>query len=97
MESNDSFDTIEHTHVLYESDVETTDGDFKKKVNTLEQKPTNDRVYILFYDKIFLMFCAHVGALIGIYLMFTSAKIHTTIFGKCLNEKKMLQNQYSIA
>lgn len=52
------------------------------KVNThLEDKP-KDREYKLVWRNIILYIVLHTSALYGIYLLLTSAKILTAVYGK---------------
>lgn len=71
---------FECTGVLTENDAETIDGGLDKNVAELKHaKPTE---FKLRWHIIIYFVYAHLGAIYGVYLMFTSAKIYTTISGK---------------
>lgn len=71
------------TGVLFEADVETNDGDLA--VSTVEFKRAEKRKLELVWRNIILFAYVHLAALYGGYLMFTQAKLATTIFGKDFN------------
>lgn len=68
------------TGVLNETDAETTDGGLNKNVDKL--KYANDWKYTLDWSHIVQLLYVHLAAVYGAYLMITSGKIYTTIFGK---------------
>lgn len=70
----------EWTGVLNEYDADTNDGGLNK--NTVELKYANKRNYKLIWLHVFVAVVAHLGTIYGLYLIFTSAKILTTIYGK---------------
>lgn len=63
-------------------DVETIDDDSLNKDVTKFPR-TNDGSHELVCRKTFTISFFHLGAIYGIYLMITSAKIYTVLFGKC--------------
>lgn len=71
------------TGVLFEADVETNDGALA--ASTVEFKRAEKRKLELVWRNIILFAYVHLAALYGAYLMFTQAKLATTIFGKDFN------------
>lgn len=69
----------EFTGVLNEDDAETNDGGLKN--HNVELKHAKDWNMKLIWGRIIGVICFHLGAVYGIYLAITSAKIHTLIFG----------------
>lgn len=67
--------TRDCTGVLNENDAETIDTDIT------ELKTTNKRCMVLVWRNIILFVIAHLMALYGAYLTFTSAKLYTLILG----------------
>lgn len=70
---------VECTGVLNECDAETLDGGLDK--NIVELKHANDRRLQLVWRNIILFSYVHLAAVYGAYLMLTSAKIYTAVFG----------------
>lgn len=68
------------TGVLNEDDAETTDGGLKKSIVGLEY--ANARSYAIIWHRVILVTMSMGGAIIGLYAIFTSAKLSTTIFRK---------------
>lgn len=64
-----------------ENFVETIDGDINKNVTKFQN--ANNRSYELVWRNIFAISGFHLGAIYGLYLAITSAKIYTSIFGEC--------------
>lgn len=71
---------VECTGVLNEADAETIDGGLDK--NVMELKHANDRKIKLVWRNILIFGYVHLAAVYGAYLMITSARIYTGIFGK---------------
>lgn len=71
---------VECTGVLNEGDAETIDGGLDK--NILELKHANARKIKLVWRNIILFGYVHLAALYGAYLILTSAKVFTSLFGK---------------
>lgn len=69
------------TGVLNEEDAETNDGGLKKSIVGLEY--ANKRSYTIIWHRVILMGGSISYGIIGLYLMFTSAKAATIIFCKC--------------
>lgn len=69
------------TGVLFEYDAETIDGGLVKDIERL--KKAEKRKLKLVWRNIIAFGYLHVAALYGAYLMFTSAKWQTMVFGKC--------------
>lgn len=76
----------ECTGVLNENDADTIDGGLNK--NIAELKHANDRSFKLVWQNIIAISLFHLGAIYGIYLMITSAKIYTGMFGKFYSTMK---------
>lgn len=70
---------VEETGVLNECDAETVDGGLNK--NIVELKHANARKIQLVWRNIILFIYVHFAAVYGAYLMFTSARLYTVIFG----------------
>lgn len=70
---------VECTGVLNECDAETIDGGLDK--NIVELKHANDRKLKLVWRNIILFAYVHLAAIYGAWLMLTSAKIYTALFG----------------
>lgn len=71
---------VECTGVLDETDAETIDGGLNKNIDQL--KHAKDRRFQLVWQNIFAIGLFHLGGIYGVYLIFTSARIYTGIFGK---------------
>lgn len=71
---------VECTGVLNECDAETIDGGLDK--NIIELKHANNRKLHLVWRNIILFGYVHLAAVYGAYLILTSAKIYTSIFGE---------------
>lgn len=71
---------VECTGVLNEADAETIDGGLDK--NVMELKHANDRKIKLVWKNILIFGYVHLAALYGAYLMVTSARLYTALFGK---------------
>lgn len=71
---------VKCTGVLNEADAETIDGGLDK--NITDRKHANDRNFKLVWESIIVISLFHLGAIYGVYLMLTSARIYTGIFGK---------------
>lgn len=67
------------TGVLNENDAETIDGDLVTDITEL--KTANKRHMVLVWRNIILFAIAHLMAVYGVYLTFTSAKLYTLILG----------------
>lgn len=80
----------EFTGVLYENDAETNDGGLNK--NVAELRHAEEWKIELVWKKIITIGLFHVGAAYGLYLMITSARIYTIIFGsiKYMFKKSMI-------
>lgn len=72
----------ECTGVLDEGDAETVDGGLNK--NIIDLKHANNRRFQLVWQNIIAIGLFHLGGIYGLYLVFTSARIYTLIFGKYL-------------
>lgn len=70
------------TGVLNENDAETIDGGLLTDVTTL--KKAEKRTLKLNYRNITLFTIVHLSALYGLWLMVSSARLYTSIFGKSL-------------
>lgn len=70
----------EATGVLDECDAETVDGGLNK--NVVELKHANKRKLQLVWRNIILFAYVHLAAVYGAYLLFTSARLYTILFGK---------------
>lgn len=70
------------TGVLFEQDAETIDGGLVKDIERL--KKAERRKMKLVWRNIIAFGYLHLAALYGAYLMFTSAKWPTIVFGKCI-------------
>ncbi|XP_017103195.2 acyl-CoA Delta-9 desaturase [Drosophila bipectinata] len=70
------------TGVLFEADVETNDGALA--TCTVEFKRAEKRKLELVWRNIILFGYVHLAALYGVYLMFTQAKLATTVFAAAL-------------
>lgn len=68
------------TGVLNEDDAETNDGGLDKSIVGLEY--ANERTYKIMWHRVIQMMASITGSIIGLYLMFTSAKAATIIFCK---------------
>lgn len=68
------------TGVLNENDAETIDGGLLTDVTTL--KKAESRELKLNYRNITLFTIVHLSALYGLWLMISSARLYTSIFGK---------------
>lgn len=68
------------TGVLNENDAETIDGGLLTDVTTLKKAET--RKLTLNYRNITLFAIVHLSALYGLWLMISSARLYTSIFGK---------------
>lgn len=66
------------TGVLNEADAETTDGGLDK--NVVQFKHAHDRNFKLVWESIIVIGLFHLGAVYGVFLMITSARIYTGIF-----------------
>lgn len=71
---------VECTGVLNENDAETVDGGLDK--NIIELKHAEKRELALVWRNIILFAYVHAAALYGAWLVLSSAKLYTTIFGK---------------
>lgn len=71
---------VECTGVLNEADAETIDGGLDK--NVVELKHANDRKIKLVWRNILIFGYVHLAAVYGAYLMITSARLYTGLFGK---------------
>lgn len=71
---------VECTGVLDECDAETVDGALDK--NVVELKHANERELKLVWRNIILFAVVHLSAVYGLWLLLTSARIYTSIFGK---------------
>lgn len=71
---------VECTGVLNECDAETADGALDK--NIVELKHANKRELKLVWRNIILFAIVHLSAVYGLWLLLTSAKIYTVLFGK---------------
>lgn len=71
---------VECTGVLNEADAETIDGGLDK--NVVELKHANDRKLKLVWRNILIFGYVHLAAVYGAYLMITSARVYTGLFGK---------------
>lgn len=88
---------VECTGVLNECDAETIDGGLDK--NVVELKHANSRQLKLVWRNILLFAYVHLAAVYGAYLMLTSARIYTGIFGKFWKKKKtkeMNRNNWNV-
>lgn len=72
--------SVECTGVLNEADAETIDGGLNKNIS--ERKHASDWRHQLVWQNIIAISLFHLGAIYGVYLMITSARIYTGIFGK---------------
>lgn len=72
--------TAECTGVLNENDAETIDGGLVKDITEL--KKAEVRKLKLVWRNIIAFAYVHVAALYGAWLLFTSARIYTILFGK---------------
>lgn len=70
---------VECTGVLNECDAETIDGGLDK--NIVELKHANDRKLKLVWRNIILFAYVHLAAIYGAWLILTSARVYTSIFG----------------
>lgn len=70
----------EVTGVLMENDAETIDGGLVKDITQL--KNAEKRKLKLVWRNIIAFTYLHIAALYGAWLMITSAKLYTIIFGK---------------
>lgn len=70
---------VECTGVLNEADAETLDGGLDK--NIVDLKHANDRKIHLVWRNIILFSYVHLAAIYGAYLMLTTAKVYSTLFG----------------
>lgn len=68
------------TGVLDEADCETTDGGLNN--NIVKLKHAHNRSFKLVWESVITIGLFHLGAIYGVYLMITSARIYTGIFGK---------------
>lgn len=73
---------VECTGVLNECDAETIDGGLDKNVDEL--KHAHDRKFKLVWRNILLFSYVHLAAVYGAYLMLTSARVYTGLFGNDL-------------
>lgn len=73
---------VKCTGVLNEADAETTDGGLDKNIDIADRKHAHDRNFQLVWESIIVIGLFHLGAIYGVYLMITSARIYTGIFGK---------------
>lgn len=71
---------VDPTGVLNECDAETIDGGLDK--NVVELKHARDRKLKLVWKNILIFSYVHIAAVYGAYLMITSAKIYTGLFGE---------------
>lgn len=67
------------TGVLNENDAETFDGGLVTDITQL--KKANKRHIVLVWRNIILFALVHLMALYGAWLLLTSAKLYTTLFG----------------
>lgn len=75
----------EYTDALNKGDAETIDGDLAKSI------VKHDRKIKLIWSRIIVIGLFHLGAVYGVYLLITSARILTGIFGKYfLSHKTMI-------
>lgn len=72
--------TVECTGVLNETDAETIDGGLDK--NIVELKHAGNRDIVFVWRNIIAFAYVHVAAVYGVWLIFSSAKLYTTAFGK---------------
>lgn len=72
--------SAEWTDKLNDGNAQTTDAGLKNIV--AELKRLTDGKYKIAWDHVIIVGFLHLGALYGLYLMLTSAKILTPIFGK---------------
>lgn len=68
------------TGVLFEDD--QLDNESTKFAETNKAEVKNTYKFQLVWRNVILFALLHSGALYGVYLIFTSAKIATTVFGK---------------
>lgn len=80
--------TRDCTGVLNENDAETIDGDLVTDI--AELKKANKRHLVLVWRNIILFVIAHLMALYGAYLTFTSAKLYTLILGMSIYINKLI-------
>lgn len=66
--------------VLFESETETPDLGLSKDVSVLKKATPRKHEYVWF--NIFWFLFLHIGSLYGLYLVFTSAKWQTNVFGE---------------
>lgn len=71
---------VECTGVLNEDDVETIDGGLDENVTELTH--ANYRKIEVIWVQLVVFIYAHLAAVYGAYLMMTSARVYTAIFGK---------------
>lgn len=80
----------ETTGVLDECDAETVDGGLNK--NVVELKHANKRKIQLVWRNIILFAYVHLAAVYGAFLLFTSARLYTILFGNtfsfCFRRKR---------
>lgn len=82
MPPNATSNAVECTGVLNECDAETIDGGLDKDV--VELKHANYRKIKLVWRNIILFGYVHLAAVYGAYLMLSSARIYTGLFGNYL-------------
>lgn len=75
--------TVEETGVLNEGDAETYDGGLMKDITVL--KGAEKRKLKLVWRNILAFAYVHVAAVYGAWLMLSSARLYTTVFGNYLN------------
>jgi stearoyl-CoA desaturase (Delta-9 desaturase) len=73
--------TSEVTGVLNENDAETIDGGLVKDITVF--KKAEKRTLSLVWRNIIAFAYLHLAAIYGIWLILASARIYTTMFGKC--------------
>lgn len=74
---------VECTGVLNECDAETIDGGLDKNVVELKHAD-KDRKLTLVWRNILIFSYVHLAALYGAYLILSSARIYTSIFGNLI-------------
>lgn len=72
--------------VVFESDTQTDDLGLDKDVSVLK-KATPKKHELVWFNIIWFLFL-HISSLYGLYLVFTSAKWQTNVFGKKLHSTK---------
>lgn len=89
---------IQFTGVLNENDAQTVDGGLL--VDVTELKKAEKRNIVLNWRNITLFAVVHLQAVYGLWLIFTSAKLYTFVFGKSAIENafvRMSQRRFILA